>query len=490
LGFEMELLAAENLIEATPPWAWEVSTGDDSRPWAPCDIDDINTIGGLNRSGIIQLHLPAMGEKVVGYEKNFWLRVRVTDAQRNKETGRYTTSPRMKKITEASSVGYTSDASHAEVIRNEVLGISTGLPGQTFFLQTAPLLARTPDERLRVTVMGSADEVWEEVEDFADKTKDDKCYTLDSVTGEVRLGPALRQRDGSIRQFGAIPERGATLIFERYRHGGGLKGNVKRGELNTLKSSIPYVSRVANRADANGGFDAQSVDDAMLEMPKRLRTRQRAVTVDDFEYLVESEFYSTVARAKCLPPLQLTGTSIDPADRSVDVRIIARLPTTNVRWSPADAATMSDLCAKVKAFLDQRRLLATPLRVDSPTYHWVVVEVDVQTTPGADILRLRDLLLRRLYRFLNPLTGGFDGTGWPFGQNLRKWEVYQYLKAAPTDVANLQEGIDLLSVYDLVVTMYAAEEDGTRQGDPIDEIVVSRDGVIASGTHHVSFIGK
>jgi predicted phage baseplate assembly protein len=494
LGFEMEHLAAENLIEATPPWAWEVSTGDETRPWAPCEIDGVNTIGGLNRSGVIQLHLPAMGEHVIGDQKHFWLRVRVTEAQRNyKETGGYSSSPRMRKVMQAASVGYTVDASHAEVIRGEVLGISSGLPGQTFFLQVAPLLARRPDEFLRVTMPGSEDEIWQEVSDFADKGKDDKCYTLDSVTGELRLGPAIRQRDGSIRQFGAIPERGSTLIFDRYRHGGGLKGNVKRGELDTLKSSIPYVSRVANRADANGGFDAQSIDDAMLEMPKRLRSRQRAVTVDDFEYLVESEFYSTIGRVKCLPPLQPTAqlaASADNADRYVDVRIIPRMPTSYVRWSATEPEMMAGLCAKVKHFLDQRRLLTTPLRVDAPTYHWVVVDVDVQTTPGADTLRLRDLLLRRLYRFLNPLTGGFDGCGWPFGQNLRKWELYQYLRSSRLETSSYQEEIDLQSIRDLNITMFASQADGNKEGEPIDEIFVGRDGVIASGTHHVSFTDK
>ncbi len=490
LGFEMELLAAENLIEATPPWAWEVSTGDPSRPWAQCEIDDVNTIGGLNRSGVIQLHLPAMGELQLGEYKHFWLRVRVTEAQLNRETGGYRTSPRMKRVTQAASVGCTVDASHAEVIRGEVLGISNGLPGQVFFLQNPPLLARRPDERLRVAVPGKDDEFWIEVPDFADKIPDGKYYTLDSVTGELRFAPAIRQRDGSIQQFGAIPTRGATLIFDSYRHGGGLKGNVKRGELDTLKSSIPYVSRVANRADANGGFDAQTVDDAILEMPRRLRSRERAVTADDFEYLVEREFYSTIGRAKCLPPLHISEGALGEPDYHVDVRIIPRLPVSQVRWSEPDAAAMADLCARVKQFLDQRRLLTTQLRVAAPNYHWVVVDVEVLAAPGADTALIRDLMLRSLYHFLHPLTGGFDETGWPFGQNLRKWEVYQFLKAPRRLATSQQESTALQAVLDLNIALFAARASGEREGDPLEEIVVERDGVIASGTHHVSFIGK
>ena len=45
--------------------------------------------------------------------------------------------------------------------------------------------------------------------------------SVDSTTGELRLGPAIRQRDGTIKLYGAIPSRGANIIFARYRYGGG-----------------------------------------------------------------------------------------------------------------------------------------------------------------------------------------------------------------------------------------------------------------------------
>jgi hypothetical protein len=51
----------------------------------------------------------------------------------------------------------------------------------------------------------------------------------------------VRQPDGDLRCYGATPARGAVLALRRYRTGGGLQGNVMRGEINTLKSSIPFV---------------------------------------------------------------------------------------------------------------------------------------------------------------------------------------------------------------------------------------------------------
>ena len=44
---------------------------------------------------------------------------------------------------------------------------------------------------------------------------------LDLVSGEVELGPAIRETDGGWTQYGAVPPKGAVLRFTRYRHGGG-----------------------------------------------------------------------------------------------------------------------------------------------------------------------------------------------------------------------------------------------------------------------------
>ena len=96
-----------------------------------------------------------------------------------------------------------------------------------------------------------------------------------------------------------MPVKGSALSFTRYQQGGGVEGNVPRGTLTVLKTSIPYVSSVINRAPAIGGRDTQSLADAMLRAPHMLRTRSRAVTSDDYEYLATQ--VNGVARAAIMP---------------------------------------------------------------------------------------------------------------------------------------------------------------------------------------------
>ena len=62
----------------------------------------------------------------------------------------------------------------------------------------------------------------------------------------------------SVGKRSAVPA-GATLWIDSYRTGGGQAGNVTRGQVRVLKTSIPYVSRVENRSPAIGGAEAETL---------------------------------------------------------------------------------------------------------------------------------------------------------------------------------------------------------------------------------------
>ena len=85
-----------------------------------------------------------------------------------------------------------------------------------------------------------------------------------------------------------------------YRVGGGRRGNVARGVVRVLKSSVPYVTRVENRHPAAGGVDGETMDNAKLRGPLELRASGRAVTADDFEVLAR-DVAPDAARVACLP---------------------------------------------------------------------------------------------------------------------------------------------------------------------------------------------
>jgi hypothetical protein len=209
-----------------PPLAWEVWQGE-LNGWVACEVEYDGT-GGFNMPGEVILHAPAMHGGEFG-------------GQPGQPT--FYASPVLDRL-RVEARGGTVGARHATTVRNEILGLSEGTPGQSFMLQQTPLLAR--DERQDYLIVESPDgqaQDWTEVVEFADSGANDAHFTLDSADGTLTLGPTLLQPNGSIYRFGATPLKRSRLRFSRYQYGGGVVGNVPRGTLNVLKTSIPYVSQ-------------------------------------------------------------------------------------------------------------------------------------------------------------------------------------------------------------------------------------------------------
>ena len=422
---QCEVAGGAGIDPNNPPTVWEVYQGAVAG-WAPCTVEYDST-GGFNRSGEIILHTPAMAERDTQGLSAYWLRCRLTEAQASPE--RYRVSPELERL-HVETRGGTATARHATTVYNEFLGVSDGTPGQQFKLLHAPVLERNAErDYLTVELSNGEVERWKEVADFGDSTENDRHYTLDSLDGTISLGPALLQPDGKVYRFGAEPHKGALLRFQRYQYGGGVVGNVPRRALSVAKSSIPYIARVANWKAAVGGLDAQSLDDAKLRTPQFLRTRTRAVTADDYEFLACQ--VDGVARARCVAPGAQPGGSDGPQPGQVSLLIV---PAVDDPTGPIPAEQLSrsaELRARVLAYLNERRPLGITVDVRQPQYIWVSVFATLRVPEGSDSA-LRDAVThqaeRELYRYLSPLAGGPRGSGWPFGRDLSVSEVYGLLQ--------------------------------------------------------------
>lgn len=441
LVMECSLAGGAGVDPTRPPIEWQVWQGGLVR-WATCQVEHDGT-GGFNWSGEIILRLPDMMHAAVRDQEAFWLRCRLTEAQ-SRDEGSYRVPPEITSL-RVESRGGTVYAHHAVTQKNEILGESDGTPGQEFRLAHAPVLARNARrDYMVVAVPGEPEETWQEVADFADSGPADRHFTLDSLDGVVTVGPALPQPDGSIRCFGATPPAGSTLCFSRYQYGGGVIGNVPMHELKVLKTSMPYVARVTNWEAAEGGMDAQSLEDAKLRAPKVLRTRTRAMSADDYEYLACE--VQDVARAYCLAPGALPGRPDDPQPGQVVVVVLPSTGTVAGYIPPEDLKLSAEVQKAVEAYLDARRPLGITLEVRAAHYIWVSVTARLNVAPHSEeslIEEVEQQARDALYRYLNPHTGGPQGQGWPFGRDLHISEIYGLLQrvAAVEYVGDVQVGV-------------------------------------------------
>lgn len=479
LRFDLDFVekAGAGAVPHLPPYIWEASTGDldSQKRWEGCEVDE-DTTKAMNYPGYIQLFLPKMGKYKIGEDECYWVRARLKTIEAREKTDgmeRYKKSPILRRVG-VSSWGGTIEATHAQPVNKELVGRSDGSPGQRFQLQATPILKRQPGENLIIQVDEESAEEWLEVSDFADSGAQDCHYTLDGVTGELRFGPAIRQPEGTVKLFGAIPPRNARLIFKRYRYGGGQSGNVQAGIMNTLKTAIPYIARVLNRKPAWGGLDPELLESAMMRAPAMLRSRNRAVTEDDFEFLAQQALPAVIGRVKCLQPRPTEAGRV--VEGQLYVLVVPRVTNPAALLSRDQLEVKPEDMDKLRAYLDERRLLTTRLDIRTPAYHGVSAKVRLRAMPGVDETGVKKEILARLNKFLNPLIGGEDGKGWPFGRHLFASDVYQCLQG----IQNIQ--------FIREAKIYRSQPGGEAQGEAVETVEVVNHGVIASGVHTVEFV--
>ena len=230
LSFDCTPAEGERIDRDNPPLAWEVSGA--AGEWLPAEVVSDETEGFTAGGGSVRIEVPdGAGPMDVGGHELRWIRCRVTRE-------RYSRAPELRAIT-AAVIGGTTSARHAETVNNEILGTSDGIAGTTYPLQHSPVLSLEEGETLEVREPSDPAWIaWQHVTDFRESARDDRHFTVDLITGEVRFGPAMRQPDGGWRSYGAVPTPGAVLRFTRYRRGGGEAGNIAPRTLNMLPAPI------------------------------------------------------------------------------------------------------------------------------------------------------------------------------------------------------------------------------------------------------------
>jgi predicted phage baseplate assembly protein len=220
-----------------------------------------------------------------------------------------------------------------------------------------------------------------------------------------------------------------------------------------------------NLLPATGGVDAETVGEARVRGPLTLRTGQRAVTAGDYERLtLESSI--EVARARCL--------SAQRGNGSVRVLVVPQVRGDATRHTIDDFAIPVPLLRTVTEHLDAHRLVGTAIEVGTPYYQGISAVALIHAGPGRPAALVRQRAMDALARFINPLSGGPDGTGWPFDVDINAAVVTQLLESV--------EGVErvdelLLFEYDLRTRQ--------RLGAAKDVIRLDQHSLFLSASHQV-----
>ena len=417
---------------------WEYWAGDQLL-WRPLAVTADTTVA-LTRSGLVEFDAPAAPSAMdvardgLGLLKRpedprlFWLRFRIEHVLGSG----FELVPQLDEV-----LLNTVRATNAVTVSNELLGAGSGTPNQQLTLANTPVLPGS----LQLEVQEKADEAfraWEAVRDLNLSGPNDRHYVLDPATGTITFGDGSH---GTIPPFLVDDRQGvagggrnvqvANVSARTYRWGGGAAGNAGADKITSLESAIPFVSSVTNMRPSEGGDDAETLDQAKARAPLEIRSRSRAVTADDFEYLARRTPGARIRRAKALPlhhpqiePRRPTGGSgpltLVPVPGVVTVLVVpeSRDPKPVLR---------EETRLRVARWLEEHRLISTEVLVAPARFRRVEIEARVIAKPDADSGRVQRELLDRLLSYFHPLTGGDNQDGWEFGRAIFFSETYRQI---------------------------------------------------------------
>jgi len=146
-----------------------------------------------------------------------------------------------------------------------------------------------------------------------------------------------------------------------------------------------------------------------------------------------------------------------------------------------DLDPLPETTQRIKTHLNQRRLVGTRVIVEPPAYRGVTVVVTLSALPGFGAEQIRKEVQLRLNRLLHPLSGGPDGTGWPFARAVQVHEVTAALAPIP--------GVDMAKK--VAVQLFAVDSATGRRGEGVEVIPLQRNELVYSyGRHSVRVIDR
>jgi hypothetical protein len=152
---------------------------------------------------------------------------------------------------------------------------------------------------------------------------------------------------------------------------------------------------------------------------RELRTPARAVSTLDLERMALDVPGTRVARACAWPDLHARFHCLS-APGSITLVVVPAMPVAMPQPS-------AGLLRTLKRYLDRRRTVATVVHVVGPTYLSVSVRATVRLRRGAGAADVKQRIERALNAFLDPLKGGPEGFGWPFGRPVYRAEILQLI---------------------------------------------------------------
>jgi len=390
-------------VAAAPPatltFSYRTATG-----WSALTVTD--GTGGLRRPGILHFTLPADAAPLVA--PNTWtytIALATTAAT-------FTAPPRVTAVAPNAVI-----ASHSIATTFAPPTVPLPLPGAQIELPAPPIESSVA---LSIVELDGNPYAWQPASDFTSFGPGDRVFVVDRARSAVTFG------DGLTGRLLCASTSIANPISATFDAGGGTAGNVGLGTWFSAGNTLEATSF----APAIGGRDSEALADAEARVANRLRDRTRAATAADYATIATTTPGVAIARG-------FAAIGFDPAEPClpapgvVTVFVVPGVPDRTAGDLRSIAAPVTDpgALAAVAARFAATRLLGTQVNVATARYRDVAVRVALTGDPW-DPAATRANIEAAIRAWLDPLLGGAERAGWPFGNPVRPSDLLRIAQLA------------------------------------------------------------
>ncbi|WP_378179155.1 baseplate J/gp47 family protein [Aquimarina sp. SS2-1] len=261
-------------------------------------------------------------------------------------------------------------------------------------------------------------------------------------------------------------------------------------------NQIPEVAKISQPFTSSKGKPAEKGDALYKRISERLRHKNRALTMWDYEHMILHKF-PEIYKAKCLPASDRIG--------GVDVIVVPDIKG-KLPFNPFAPKVAADTLFRINSYLENLAPTYAEVSVSNPSYLQVSTECVVKFYSGYDEVFYKDKLIEEIKRFMSPWAYGED-SDIQIGGSLHASVIINFIAERPyidyvanlklfqsedgktfTDVRSLNDGKsivtpllpDMIMVAAQIHEVYVVNENGFEEDsfEGINYMEISKDFIV------------
>lgn len=293
-------------------------------------------------------------------------------------------------------------------------------------------------------------------------TNDNTLFPADTIWVKAKMH---KDYDAVCKVIDVKTQVVTAQFFDNNNNLAHLDSTLPAKTISKLITRVPQIKSIEQPFNSFDGKPLESDESYYLRVSERLRHKNRAITLWDYEHLILQEF-PNVFRVKCLNHTFISGTNtsfLSPG--KVTLVVIPDIVDKNVFdiYEPrVSTATLNS----IESFINSKNSMQVSAKVINPDYEKVIIKLNVKFYPQYDENFYKKQLNEDLIKFLSPWA--FDTSKQIiFGVELQRSIVIEYIE-------NLYY-VDFLSTLEMAI--YIDKKTDKEHPKPLEDTENNKDNV-------------